>query len=290
MQSFDIIYETCDYPDNPTRLTAGVTAPDRVTPDTGVLLCTHGWGGSRLRVQNIMEYAPDVLDVVCVGVEYRQSGFAFDPARGDGFDRPYDASFHQVFDVLNGLRKALSLYPMADRRRMFHYGSSQGGHIGLLSGIFAPSTFALLYAACPIVFLAPTYQVWADRTFADFELAARDALAMADRIRCPVHIDHGTADEIVPCDEHGRAMARKLESLGTPVTATWYEGGDHGLEPASTRLDAFKAAAGPLRTRRNDVDDDFAQQSVIEIPCADRILRIDWSRPMNDPELYQWLG
>ena len=88
MPTFDITFQVCDYPDNPKRLTAAIVSPSQPGPATGGMLFTHGWGGNRFRVLDLMQYAADTFDVVCISVEYRQSGYDFDPVGGDGWDRP----------------------------------------------------------------------------------------------------------------------------------------------------------------------------------------------------------
>ncbi len=56
----------------------------------------------------------------------------------------------------------------------------------------------------------------------------RDASPIAHVGRLPAAlIMHGTADSLVPCDG-SRRMAAALERTGTPVTAQWFDGAEHG--------------------------------------------------------------
>ena len=71
------------------------------------------------------------------------------------------------------------------------------------------------------------------------------------------------------------------------MTATWHEGADHQLGPQMSRLDAFQAAAEPIGMLRNEREDDFLRRSMIELPCGDGTLRIDWSQGVDSPELFQ---
>jgi len=179
---------------------------------------------------------------------------------------------------------------MVNRQRLFHYGGSQGGHLALLSAIYAPNTFAFVYAASPLTHLVQDMIIESGRSFTAAELSARDVYQHAERIQCPVFIEHGTADDVVSCDEHTRALEFKLKALGKPVYADYYEGGGHGLEPIITRLETYKKVAPkPLRTLRLSAPDDFARGSVIDLPCADRILRIDWSKQLTSFDLITWL-
>jgi len=289
MRQYEITFQSVNSEDRPKPITALVIAPNALGSNTGAMLCTHGWGGNRFRTQDVMEYAADQFNLICISVEYRQSGFDFDPVGGLGASVPYDASFYQVFDVLNGLRSVLELVPSINRERLFHYGSSQGGHIALLSAIFAPHTFALVYATSPVTHLDESIRHWAGREFAQYELTIRNVIELAHHINCPVLLDHGTDDEVVSCDTHTRALAEKLQAAGKKVSVEYYEGAGHDLEPVTDRLHAFKAmASDAIRHRRINTIDDFAAARKIDIPCSPKTLRIDWSKSMESTELFSW--
>ena len=78
------------------------------------------------------------------------------------------------------------------------------------------------------------------REFSPYELAARDVALHAERINCPVFLGHGTGDTNVSFQTYTKALAEKLESLGKRVFVRYYEGREHGLEPAISKLEAFK--------------------------------------------------
>ena len=216
------------------------------------------------------------------------SGYDFNPVTGSGAYRPYDGSFMQVFDVLNGLRFVLSEIPKINRERIFHYGGSQGGCIALLSSIFAPNTFAFVYSSCGITHFDETHIQWSGREFADYEISIRSAVYHADQIQCPVFMDHGTADTTVPF-QHTVRMEEKLTSLQKTVTAKYYEGGEHSLQPTTTRLNAFKVMASePIKTLVHETEDDFSAGRTVEIPCGSKTLVIDWSKPTDSIELFSW--
>jgi len=289
MRRYEFTYQSLNSEAYSKPIRVLVMAPDRVGDNTGAMLFSHGWGGNRFQYERAMLYTVERFDLVCVSVEYRQSGFDFDAATGRGALRPYDASHYQVVDVLNGLRAALAREPGVNRHRLFTYGGSQGGHITLLNTIFAPHTFAFTYAACPVTHLDERFQGTAGRAFAPHELAARSILVMANRIRCPVYLEHGTADESVPHTTHMVPLVERLEATGVLAKITYYEGGGHMLAPVTTRYDTFlETAPEPMRTLTNEAEDDFSAQRRIEIPCGEKTLVIDWARPTDDADLLHW--
>jgi len=183
----------------------------------------------------------------------------------------------------------LDIHPKINRRRLFHFARSQGGHIALISSMFAPHTFAALLLSSPITHLDPNLLTWPGRDFSAAELSVRDMLEHADRIDCQLFIDHGTGDTVVPHDIHTQALAAKLRSLGKKPSVRYYKGGEHDLTPTTTMLKAFKAMVPrPLRTLTNTQKDIFLTGGQVEIPCADKTLRIDWSKPTDDTRLLAW--
>ncbi len=289
MKRYEITWPTLNSVSYAKTLHGLVLTPDQIRPGTGAMLFSHGWGGSRYQHEDKMEAAAEAFDLVCLAVEYRQSGYDFDPVTGSGWQVPYDASFMQVFDVLNGLRRILALYPAVDRQRLFHWGGSQGGHLALLGACYAPQTFAWVYATSPVSHLGAAMQEWAGRAFADYELLARDVRHLASQFQCPVWLEHGTADPVVPWEEHTGELDRRLRALGKEVQTVIHAGGDHGLQPITDRLATFRARAPePLMQRRRAGLDDFTAGRVVRLACGSRTLVIDWSRPPTDMGLFTW--
>lgn len=289
MVTFDIAYSSVNFADYARAITATVILPEVVDGRTGVCLCTHGWAGNRFMYMDTMRYAAERFNVISVGVEFRQSGHAFDPVRGVGSDCPYDASFYQVFDVLSGLRAVLEMYPTIHRGRIFHYGGSQGGHIAMLSSIFAPNTFAFVYATSPVVFMDAKTQGWAGREFSEDELCIRSLLDQAERLTVPLCLEHGLADDVIPSETHTKALQERLTALGRDVPVEYVEGGDHMLQPTVTRLEMFKRRAEvPMSMFVREGRDDFAAGTIVEIPCRRKTLRIDWSQAKESAKLFEW--
>lgn len=289
MKKYELVVASVNSEVYAKPITVLVIEPDNKDTNTGAMLFTHGWGGNRFQHQDKMEYSADRFNLVCVSVEYRQSGYDFNPVTGAGAYLPYDASFYQVFDVLNGFREILRLNPEIDRERLFHYGGSQGGHIALLSAIFAPDTFATVYSSCALVELSEAIRPWAGREFASHELSIRSVVEHADMIKTPLIMEHGTADATVP-HAHAEKLEAKLKALNKPFKITYYEGGGHSLEPAISKLEAFKQnAPDAISTQRNKLQDDFAAQSKISINCGSKSLLIDWTESPDSVNLFKWI-
>jgi len=289
MKRYEITFEALNSESYSKPITVLVVEPDSIGPRTGAMLFTHGWGGNRFQYEETMLFAAERFDLVCLSVEFRQSGYDFDPVKGEGAYLPYDASFYQTFDVLNGLRTILSHRPEIDRSRLFHYGGSQGGHIALLSAVFAPNTFAFLYATSPVTHMNTGPSLDPGRDFSQRELMIRDVIGLSDLIECPVYLEHGTADEIVPHKTHTEPLEQRLRARGNLAGIRYYEGASHSLAPVTNRLETFKRTAPKfLASLRNDCIDDFTAARRVKIPCDDWKLVIDWSKPADDFELVRW--
>lgn len=288
MRQYEIGFSSFNAVGSSKALTALVMEPDTFGPHAGAMLCTHGWGNSRFQDAEKMKWAVERDDLVCVSVEFRQSGFDASP-QGHGWDCPYDFSFFQLFDVLNGLREVLRLRPGINMKRLFHYGGSQGGHLALLSAIVAPRTFAAVYASCPGTCVDEQIETWAGREFLPYERSFRNVTEHADRIECPVFLDHGTADVEVSHLRHTVPLEARLRELNKPVTVVYYERGDHQLSPVSSRLAAFQAMAPQfIRDRGRPGPTDWEAGFKVELPCGARTLVVDWSQSATSPSLFQW--
>ena len=290
MKSYEITFDCLNSENYVKPITALIYEPDNVTPDTGAMLFTHGWSGHRLAYTDWMKFAVDDFNLVCISTEFRQSGYDFNPITGIGSYQPYDTSFLQTLDTLNALRTVLDLRPGINRERLFHYGGSQGGHISLLSSIFAPQTFAFVYAACPVTHIDDRFHINSGRVFAPWELSVRNVIEHAEYIQTPVVIEHGTADPICKFDTHYVPLVEKMQSLGREIHTRIYPNTDHMLGPAPGRLNSFKERSPEFMAhcRRTD-DDDLLAQRIIRIACADKIVQIDWSKPADSMELIQVL-
>lgn len=296
MKKYDITFESVSvvstdahYIAAPKEITAFVTEPDNANTDTGAMLFTHGWDCNRFMDQELMEYAADAYNIVCVSAEFRQSGYDFNARTGKGFIAPYDLSFYQAFDAVGALRHIFSTRNNLNRRRIFAYGLSQGGHITLLLSIFAPHTFVFVNAVAPLTRPLQKHQLLAGRDFSDDELSIRNAIEHADLMGCPVYLEHGTADDVLPHIEHTVVLEQRLKELDKEHTAVYHEGAGHCLDPAVSRLQAFKNTVGDRIKKMTLIDeDDFSRGSIVKIPCKNKTLIIDWGKPQNSAQLFRW--
>ncbi|MGI8908300.1 MAG: hypothetical protein ACR2IE_17640 [Candidatus Sumerlaeaceae bacterium] len=64
---------------------------------------------------------PDTKNVVMCSVFYRNQAFS----------APYDFGKLQMGDTLRGIGRLLEIYPQLDRRRLYLFGASTGGHVSL---------------------------------------------------------------------------------------------------------------------------------------------------------------
>lgn len=108
-------------------------------------------------------------------------------------------------------------------------------------------------------------------------------------IKSPVFLEHGTADQIVPHNQHTEVLVKKLKEMGKKVVVKYYENGGHRLEPITTRLEAFKSMiTNPAKELKNDKEDDFKKGTTVKIPCGSKTLIIDWSKEITDNNLFRW--
>lgn len=289
MPEFDFTFPGSNTIHYSRRVTAWVVAPERITLETGLLHCCHGWGGNRFQYAELMRDFANRYDLVCVATEFRQSGFDFDHVTGRGSGIPYDASHFQVLDCLNAIRETLRLYPNLNRQRLLVFGGSQGGHITMLMTVFAPLSFAAAISGSGIAWLDQVRIAWAGRDFSDDELAVRDTVRLAPEVRCPVVLMHGTADNTVP-DSHTRALEKALRQAGkAPIVAKYFDGGGHALEPVSNRQQAtIELADALLRQARLGGTDDFLAGRRVVVPAVTRSLVLDWSRPASAHDVMRW--
>lgn len=270
-------------------LTAGFVLPDGSGKCDGLLVFTHGWGNNRHDGRDFLAWAAENFNLAGISVEFRQSGCDFDPVTGRGADLPYDAGFFQVTDVLNGVREMLERFPGIDRRRVYHYGGSQGGHLALLSAIYAPDTFAAIYASCALTAITPEIAGWCGRDFSERELRIRDVANLAEYIKTPVWLDHGTADEIVP-SVHTRRVFDALRAAGKTVSYRTINGGNHLLAPVTTRFEVFrKTAPEVFEVVKGSSENDFTLKTCRRITAGsgDHLL-VDWGKKSGDADLLKW--
>jgi len=121
---------------------------ESVTPQTGIILTLHNWGGTDCVGTADPRELARRLNVVAVCVNYLQSGKA-DSIAGP---EPYDFGYLQALDALRALwfvRDGLRSQGKAFRDdRLFCTGGSGGGNVTLMANKLAPRTFACVVDLC----------------------------------------------------------------------------------------------------------------------------------------------
>ena len=246
MQKFELSFDSIGCNETYTKeITILVVAPDKFDDKTGAMLFCHGWGGNRFQHQEFMKAVADKFNLLCLSPEYRMSGFDYAPRSGLGWFKPYDLSFYQTFDALLALRFILRLHTNLNHKRIFVYGGSQGGHIALLSAIYAPNTFAAVYSSSAMVCVPnqPNLAEATGRFFTDAECKVRSVPYLIDRLDTPLFMEHGTGDETVDHALNTAVVEALMKERGKPCEVVYYEGARHDLSPVITKLDAFMRMA-----------------------------------------------
>jgi len=119
------------------------------TPNTGLMLVLHNWGGRYDEPQYLRWCGlfADRYNVVALSVNYLQSGeHSVTPGK------PYDCGYLQAMDVLGALahvtRQLDAMGVVFNRRRCYAMGVSGGGNVTLMANKFAPHTFACAIDIC----------------------------------------------------------------------------------------------------------------------------------------------
>lgn len=117
-----------------------------VTPETGIFLTLHNWGGTKASGTAAPQTLVDRLNVIAMTVEYLQSS-----DRPDATE-PYDYGYLQALDCLralwfvhHGLTEAGRPF---DGSRIFACGGSGGGNVSLMVNKLAPRTFTCIIDMC----------------------------------------------------------------------------------------------------------------------------------------------
>lgn len=117
-----------------------------VTPETGLFLTLHNWGGTKSSGTADPQVLVDRLDVIALTVEYLQSSDKPEATE------PYDYGYLQALDCLralwfvhHGLTEAGRPF---DGRRIFACGGSGGGNVSLMVNKLAPRTFTCIIDMC----------------------------------------------------------------------------------------------------------------------------------------------
>ena len=156
------------------------------------------------------------------------------PNRGKAFeDQIYRAMGSvEVADQLAGATYLKSL-PFVDASKVATYGWSYGGYMSLKMLEANPSVYAAAVAGAPVSDWALYDTHYTERYMGDPKAdaaayAASAAIADAGRIRDPLLLIHGMADDNVFLD-NSTAVAAKMQASATPFEMMFYPGQTHSV-------------------------------------------------------------
>jgi dipeptidyl-peptidase 4 len=188
----------------------------------------RAWGGPRSNEQFFRQYLAQHGYVVFT-VDNRGSGF-----RGVKFE---NALFHrmgsvEVEDQVTGVQFLKSL-PYVDPTRIGVFGWSYGGYMALMCMMQAPEVFAAGVSGAPVTDWRLYDTHYTERYMGTPQgnekgYASGNVLTYADKLRGPLLIMHGMADDNV-LFTNSTALFKKLQDLNKPFEMMTYPGSKHGL-------------------------------------------------------------
>lgn len=120
---------------------------DSVTPQTGLMLSLHNWGGTYHSGAPEPNRLANRFNVVVICVDYLDSGKAW-----KNNNRGYDFGALQAIDALRSLHCVYSQLQQKNipfhNGRIYSTGGSGGGNVTLMVNKFAPRTFACIVDMC----------------------------------------------------------------------------------------------------------------------------------------------
>lgn len=153
-------------------------------------------------------------------------------------------------DVTDGVRK-LVIDGIANPKRICIVGASYGGYAALAGATFTPDLYACAISLAGVSDLpaqlgkavyesggldTQTSSFWKSRMGENMsQLAATSPARNADKVKIPILLLHGKNDTTVRVNQ-SELMADALKQAGKPVEFVTFEGEDHYLELADTRI------------------------------------------------------
>jgi dipeptidyl aminopeptidase/acylaminoacyl peptidase len=224
-------------------LTGYLTRPAGAADARSLPLVVMPHGGPEAR--DLLTFDGEVQFFASRGYGVFQPNFRGSDGYGEAFARRGYGEWGRKMqdDVADGL-KALIESGAADPNRVCIVGVSYGGYAALAGAALTPDLYRCAVSRAGVTDLAEFLQSRKRRFGADSDayhywlesigdpetdaakLAAASPARMADRIRIPVLLLHGTDDEIVPY-EQSDLMKKALDKAGHPTELLRFEGEDH---------------------------------------------------------------
>lgn len=156
-------------------------------------------------------------------------------------------------DITDGVRK-LMIDGIADPKRICIVGASYGGYAALAGAAFTPDLYACAVSWAGVTDLpvqlgtevrdggaqSQIASFWKSRMGDDLaQLTATSPARNADKVKCPILLLHGKNDTTVELNQ-SKLMNEALLKANKPVEFIAFEGEDHYLELADTRIRVLK--------------------------------------------------
>jgi acetyl esterase/lipase len=235
-----------------------LTLPRSAPPGPGpAIVYVHGGPTAR----DVWGYDPTVQFLASRGFAVLQPNYRGSSGYGA---RHQELGYRQwgltMQDDLTDAARWLIAQGIADPRRIGIYGGSYGGYAALMALVREPELFTAGASFAGVTDLVtmvnddkwylfddwnrPTVgSSWSDRS----QLRETSPAQLADKIRSPVLIAHGTDDPTVHV-KHAEMMADALEDLGKPVETHLYDREVHGFLDERNQID-FYARLGDFFAR-----------------------------------------
>jgi dipeptidyl aminopeptidase/acylaminoacyl peptidase len=191
---------------------------------------------------------------------YRGSGGYGDAWQRSGYRQWGGVMQHDLDDGVDALARS----GIIDPTRVCIVGGSYGGYAALAGATLTPERYRCAASVAGVSDLSEMLLETQRRTGGDDSMSSdwwrqsigdreddRDSIRavspafLADRVRAPILLIHGTDDTVVPIDQ-SRRMLRALNAAGKDVRFVELSGDDHWLSDAPTRVRMLRELEGFL--------------------------------------------